>query len=208
VSWSPSEASTSGAPIGAEPGGVELTVPDLDSGPSATIVSWSKRIGDRVAPDEPICRLAVGEQQFDVHSTAEGRLRRVFATVGARVVSGDSLAEVGVAAAAPPPAEPSPAEPEPFYVTEPPAALAEPELDLEPEQDAEPAPVIAPPAEAVDDHEVRADDGAGPEHAFIWASWHSPVVRKLAEKHGIDLSTVTGTGAGGRIRKRDVLDRI
>lgn len=230
MSWSPSEARTFGSANGAEPAAVELTVPDLDSGPSATIVNWSKRIGDWVASDEPICRLAVGEQQFDVHSTAAGKLLRVFATVGARVVSGDSLAEVGVAAAAPPAAEapadpesepaPAPAPPpapvpedpvatpEPFYVTEPTAPLAEPELDLEPEQDAEQSPVIAPSAEAASEHETDVDDGTDPEHAFKWADWHSPVVRKLAEKHGIDLSTVIGTGAGGRIRKRDVLDQI
>ena len=205
-------------------------MPELESGPSAMIVGWSKRIGDWVTSDEPICRLAVGELQFDVHSTAEGKLHRVFATVGASVVSGDSLAEVSVPAAHPPPAAPAHAtsEPEieavataePFYVTEPPPTLAEPppptlaEPDLDPEPDPEPepvaeqAPVLAPVAETAYEHRSDDDGGAGSQDAVDWASWHSPVVRRLAEEHDIDLSTVTGTGAGGRIRKRDVLDRI
>ena len=234
MSWSPSEAETSSSPTGAEPDAVELTLPELGSGPSATIVDWSKRIGDWVASDESICRLAVGEQQFDVHSTAEGKLQRVFATVGARVVSGDTLAEVNAATGAAPIAEPAPAEPDaevepapaagpppapapedpvaspqPFYVTEPPTPLAEPELDPDPGEAAERAPVIAPAAEAeAGEHELDADGVASSGLAVDWSRWHSPVVRKLAEQHGIDLSTVTGTGAGGRIRKRDVLNRI
>jgi 2-oxoglutarate dehydrogenase E2 component (dihydrolipoamide succinyltransferase) len=227
VSWSPSDAPASGRPDGAEPEGIELTVPELESAPSAMVVAWSKRIGDWVTSDEPICRLAVGELQFDVHSTAEGKLHRVFATVGASVVSGDSLAEVSAPAAQPPPDEPAPATPEPeieavstaepFYVTEPrpplaepPAPLAEPDLDPEPapEPVAEQAPVLAPVAETEYEHRGDDDGGAGSQDAVDWASWHSPVVRRLAEEHDIDLSTVTGTGAGGRIRKRDVLDQI
>ena len=152
MSWSPSDAQASGLPEGAEPEGIELTVPELESAPSAMIVGWSKRIGDWVTSDEPICRLAVGELQFDVHSTAEGKLHRVFATVGASVVSGDSLAEVSVPAAQPPPAEPAQATPEaetgavataePFYVTEPPPPLAEPPPPplAEPGLDPEPSP--------------------------------------------------------------------
>jgi pyruvate/2-oxoglutarate dehydrogenase complex dihydrolipoamide acyltransferase (E2) component len=41
-----------------------------------------------------------------------------------------------------------------------------------------------------------------------WSKWRSPVVKLLAEEHGIDLSRIRGTGIGGRIRKRDVLAHI
>jgi pyruvate dehydrogenase E2 component (dihydrolipoamide acetyltransferase) len=76
---------------------VELIVPDL--GPAAgraVIVSWSKRAGDRVAVDEPICRLVVGDLEFEVHSTADGELTRIFAEQGAEVLERSSLAEVAV----------------------------------------------------------------------------------------------------------------
>jgi pyruvate dehydrogenase E2 component (dihydrolipoyllysine-residue acetyltransferase) len=113
-------------PLAPVPEGVELTVPDL--GPSvdaATIVAWAKHVGDRVAADEPICRLAVNELQFEVHSTAEGELRRVFAEAGETVHSDDSLAEIGAqmaerepaaaeeALAPPPEPEPPPIDVEP-----------------------------------------------------------------------------------------------
>jgi pyruvate dehydrogenase E2 component (dihydrolipoamide acetyltransferase) len=122
--------------------GFELTIPDL--GPSidvATIVAWVKEIGDRVATDEPICRLAVNELQFEVHSTADGELRRILAAPGQSVHSGDSLAELAAPAeepkrtppaidrASPIPAQPPAAEIEPqppFYVTEPPVVTKPP----------------------------------------------------------------------------------
>ena len=87
--------------------------------------------------------------------------------------------------AAPPPVAQAPAAPPPA-VQEPPAY----------QPPAPPAPAEAPPV-----------DGAGPrltsggEGPYV-----TPLVRKLAAEHGIDLATVTGTGVGGRIRKQDVLD--
>ena len=93
-------------------GAVELTVPNLGASvESATIVAWSKQAGDFVATDEPICRLAINELQFEVCSTADGELSHLFAVVGDGVRSGDSLAEVTPIAV--PQNEPAP-EPEPF----------------------------------------------------------------------------------------------
>jgi len=88
---------------------VELTVPDL--GPTAdraVVVSWSKRVGERVAVDEPICRLAVGELEFEVHSTADGELTRILAEDGMGVLEHSALAQV--AADTGPPAEPAEAD--------------------------------------------------------------------------------------------------
>jgi pyruvate dehydrogenase E2 component (dihydrolipoamide acetyltransferase) len=99
--------------------------------------------------------------------------------------------EAPAAAAYQPPAAPPPAAPEPPAY--PPPA---------PAPTAEPVPPDGPPVA-----EEPAADGAGPrltpggEGPYV-----TPLVRKLAAEHGIDLSTVTGTGVGGRIRKQDVLD--
>ena len=210
MSWSPSDGSAVANDASAPTGdGVELTVPDLGDADAATIVSWTKRVGDQIANNETICRLAVGELQFEVHSTADGELQRVFAAPGGSVRSGDSLAEIGVRAASKPPAtpdlEPADSKPEPeresepkneeppFYVTEPPT----PEVAAEPASAEEPGPAGVPDS-----------DAWPPSPDVDWSRWHSPVVRMLAEEHGIDLSEVRGTGFGGRIRKRDLLAHL
>jgi len=205
------------------PQGVELTVPDL--GPSvgvATIVAWSKQVGDRVTADEPICRLAVDQLQFEVHSTADGELRRVFAAAGESVHSGDSLAEIGAPATElnpPPPtieAAQSISQPEPpaveieteppFYVTEPPVVEHQPELELDPRPEPEPPLRPEPGPEPIS--QPDPDAWPRPSGDVDWSRWHSPVVRMLAEQHDVDLSRVQGTGIGGRIRKRDVLAHV
>lgn len=134
-----------GAPLAQEAGGtvsdsVELTVPNLGpSVESARLVAWSKEVGQSVAADEPICRLAVNQLEFEVCSTADGELTQLLAFPGDDVRSGDSLAEVAASA-------------EPFYATEPPGSIAdlppEPEPALEPEPERiEPGPLVEPAAE-------------------------------------------------------------
>jgi len=186
VSSSPSDGAPfvqDGSPVLTD--AVELTVPDLGrSVESATIVAWTKEVGELVAADEPICRLAVDELQFEVCSTAHGELTHLYAAAGDSVRAGDSIAEVAPAVGE------APAEP--FYESAPPASPA-------------PEPVVELAAEPT----VEKPDRPGPwpraGEDVDWAKWHSPVVRKLADQDDIDLSEVEGTGIGGRVRKRDVL---
>ncbi|MGN6472649.1 MAG: 2-oxo acid dehydrogenase subunit E2, partial [Mycobacteriales bacterium] len=60
-------------------------------------------------------------------------------------------------------------------------------------------PAPAPAAPSAEDEESDDEAGQGP-------SYVTPLVRRLASEHGVDLATVTGTGVGGRIRKQDVID--
>jgi 2-oxoglutarate dehydrogenase E2 component (dihydrolipoamide succinyltransferase) len=89
---------------------IELTVPELgDLGERAIVAGWSKRVGERVTVDEPICRLAVGDLEFEVCSTADGEVTQIFADQGVGVLENTSLAQVRVDAPADP--EPVPQEP-------------------------------------------------------------------------------------------------
>jgi pyruvate dehydrogenase E2 component (dihydrolipoamide acetyltransferase) len=91
----------------------------------------------------------------------------------------------GYQATAYPPAAAQPGHPYPAEPAAPPAPAPEPEE------------AQAPPAEAP----AANYDANGTESPYV-----TPLVRKLAAEHGIDLAAVTGTGVGGRIRKQDVLD--
>jgi 2-oxoglutarate dehydrogenase E2 component (dihydrolipoamide succinyltransferase) len=100
----------------------------------------------------------------------------------------------------PPPAyQPQPAAEAPAAVQEQPAP-----------QPPGPAPAAAPPEEqapAQPAADTQEADGVGPQlTSGAEGPYVTPLVRKLAAEHGIDLGTVTGTGVGGRIRKQDVLD--
>jgi len=108
-----------------------------------------------------------------------------------------------------PPAAPSYQPPAPSY--EPPAQAVPPEPVAPPE--AAPAAAAAPPpAQPPPAYEPGAyppagfDSGNGQAGEEGEAPYVTPLVRKLAAEHGIDLAEVTGTGVGGRIRKQDVLD--
>jgi pyruvate dehydrogenase E2 component (dihydrolipoamide acetyltransferase) len=209
VSSSPSEG---GSPVAQEPGApraIELTVPELGPAGEATVTSWSKDPGDLVELEEPICRIRVEGAEMEVCSSAAGRISGIFAPEGQAVMSGDTLAAVepeGVepeAFAPEPDVDPAPSpgpEPEPVLENEP---AAEEPLPVEPVASADEPVNPEPPPE---DPAPRGLPGLG--HDVDWSSWHSPIVKLLAEEHGVDLSEVQGTGTGGRIRKRDVLAHL
>ncbi|MEP7025975.1 MAG: 2-oxo acid dehydrogenase subunit E2, partial [Actinomycetota bacterium] len=99
-----------------------------------------------------------------------------------------------------PPAEPAqqPAVPAQAAPQQPPAQDTTPAQDTAPAQDAAPAQDTAPAAQPETGSPLPPSQADGP--------YVTPLVRKLATEHGIDLASVTGTGVGGRIRKQDVLD--
>jgi 2-oxoglutarate dehydrogenase E2 component (dihydrolipoamide succinyltransferase) len=159
-----------------------------------TILKWLKAEGDQVALDEPLFEISTDKVDTEVPSSAAGVLTKILVPEGATVAVGTELAEiaeagvVGVAAAATPGESPLASSVPPGVAAgdEPPAPSA-----------AAPSTAFVPAAApaAID---TSADRG---ERSQIL----SPLVRKLAAEHGVDLSLVAGTGTGGRITKNDVL---
>jgi len=161
-----------------------------------TVTRWLKAVGDTVQADEPLVEVSTDKVDTELPAPISGVLIEITAAEDATVPVGGQLGLIGAdtgaaAAAAAPPAPSAPAAP-----VAPPAATAPP---------AAPAAAPAPPAAPAPAAPV-ATPAAGAGASDDSDSYVTPLVRKLAGENGIDLSTLTGTGIGGRIRKQDVLE--
>ncbi|GAB2982029.1 2-oxoglutarate dehydrogenase, E2 component, dihydrolipoamide succinyltransferase [Nocardioides montaniterrae] len=191
--------------------GTAVTLPALgESVTEGTVTKWLKQVGDSVAVDEPLLEVSTDKVDTEIPSPVAGTLLEIKAAEDETVEVGAELAIIGSgqAAAAPakaeaPAAPEAPAEPAPA-APEAPAAEA-PAQTLSPEPPAKAEPPA--PERTADDADEKLSPVAA--HAAAQAesgsSYVTPLVRKLANQHGVDLSTVEGSGVGGRIRKQDVL---
>lgn len=190
--------------------GTEVRLPELgESVTEGTVTRWLKQVGDDVAVDEPLLEISTDKVDTEIPSPVAGTLTQIVVAEDGVVEVGGVLAVVGSAdatapsapiptpapapapeATEPPPAPEARAQPQPVVV---PPAPPEPE----PIRPAEPTPPADPVAEAPTSPAAPAAEPAG--------SYVTPLVRKLAADHNVDLSRLTGSGVGGRIRRQDVL---
>lgn len=162
-----------------------------------TVTRWLKAVGDTVALDEPLLEVSTDKVDTEVPSPFAGTLTEILVGEDETVDVGAVLARIGSGAAAPAAAPaPAPAEQAP---TQPAPAPAEPAPAPAEQAPAQPAPAPAAPAAPA----AKAEAAPAPATT---GGYLTPLVRQLAAKHGVDLSAVTGTGVGGRIRKEDVLE--
>jgi 2-oxoglutarate dehydrogenase E2 component (dihydrolipoamide succinyltransferase) len=173
----PVAAATSGATI--------VSMPALgESVTEGTVTRWLKKVGDSVNADEALLEVSTDKVDTEIPSPVSGTVLSIDVPVDSTVAVGARLASIGVTGSTPAPAaKPAPVAPP---VAQKPVVqapvVAAPII-------AAPTPVAAAPASA-----VRSDD-----------SYVTPIVRKLAQEAGVNLSTIKGTGIGGRIRKEDIL---
>jgi pyruvate dehydrogenase E2 component (dihydrolipoamide acetyltransferase) len=190
------------APAAPSGDATSVLMPELgESVTEGTVTRWLKKVGDSVAVDEPLVEVSTDKVDTEIPSPASGTLISITAEEDATVKVGGELAKIGAAGSAPAPA-PAPA-PEPAPAPAPaPEPEPKPEPTPAPAPKAEQAPAAAPaPAPAAAPASAPASAPAGGDDA----PYVTPLVRKLAAENGVDLSTVKGTGVGGRIRKQDVL---
>src|SRR5579864_3955640 len=158
-----------------------------------TITKWLKKPGDKVQRDEPLFEISTDKVDAEIPAPASGVLREIKVTegttVGVNTIVG-TIAVDGEAAAAP--AKPSATEKPATTKAEgkPEAKSQEKIEDRIEEKKSASAP--APAAQQEEEEETRS----------------SPLVRKIAREHGINLTQVSGTGLGGRITKQDILQFI
>ncbi len=169
---------------------VDVVMPQMgESIFEGTITKWLKKPGDKVERDEPLFEISTDKVDAEIPSPSAGVLKEIKANEGQTVPINTVVAVIdaaGAPAAAPAPAKaPAPA----------PAKVPAPAPAATPAPVPRPAPV-APPAGPAPAAAAPSKDG-GRIHT-------SPLVRRMAKEHGIDLSAVQGTGAGGRISKQDI----
>jgi pyruvate/2-oxoglutarate dehydrogenase complex dihydrolipoamide acyltransferase (E2) component len=166
-----------------------------------TVTKWLKQVGDPVGRDEPILEISTDKVDTEVPSPAEGVVTQILAQEGETVEVGTVIATIG-----PPGAQPAETAP---ATEEPPAASEQPPVAPEAAQPtpAEAAPAEPTPAESMpaQPEPVQPAPTAAPGAAGNGKTFVSPVVARIASEHGIDPSSVPGTGTGGRVTKKDIL---
>src|SRR6266852_4271340 len=170
---------------------VDVIMPQMgESIFEGTITKWLKKPGDKVERDEPLFEISTDKVDAEIPSPSAGVLKEIKVNEGQTVPIQTVVAVIdgaGAAAAVPAPAKTAApaAPPQPAAVAPPPPPTARPSA---------PSPVIAMPAPAA----------AAPQRSAGERIHSSPLVRRMAKEHGIDLASVPGTGAGGRISKQDI----
>jgi pyruvate dehydrogenase E2 component (dihydrolipoamide acetyltransferase) len=152
-----------------------------------TIVRWMKKVGDAVDRDEPLFEISTDKVDAEIPSPGAGVLAEIKVKEGETVPVNSVVAVIGEAGAHAPGPEPQPVE----RSTElPEAAVGQPEQKPE---------VHAPPPEAPARPMTRDD---------LRRQKSSPLVRRIAREHDVDIQQIAGTGVSGRVTKTDILGFI
>jgi len=216
----------------------DVVMPQLgETVTEGTITRWAKSVGDRIEQDEVLFEVSTDKVDSEVPSPAAGVVSEILVPEGETVDVGTRLAVISDQAAAATPSPPSDAAPDaaapdaaapdaaasaqaapaqdaPAQAASPPAEVPAPapapeEAEPAPANEAPPPPPTpaAPPARPIAEDEGGEEDDEGTEGDGAGRVL-SPVVRRLLAEHGLDPSTIRGTGAGGRITRSDVLDAV
>ncbi len=148
-----------------------------------TITKWLKKPGDKVQRDEPLFEISTDKVDAEIPAPASGVLQEIKVPEGNTVQVNTVVGVIGDGSGASASAPAKAAAPAPVPA---PAPSTKKEVPAPP-----PAPAASAPEEE-EDSDVRS----------------SPLVRKLAREHNVDLTKVSGTGTGGRVTKQDVLDFV
>ena len=169
------------APKAASGSATDVEMPELgESVTEGTITTWLKKVGDTVEVDEPLLEVSTDKVDTEIPSPVAGTLLEVLYDEDDTVDVGEVIARVGSG-------QPKKAAPK----------KEAPKAESKPEPKKEEPKKETPKAEAP---KAESKPSANKDVPYV-----TPLVRKLADKHGVDLTKVQGSGIGGRIRKQDVL---
>jgi 2-oxoglutarate dehydrogenase dihydrolipoamide succinyltransferase (E2 component) len=186
----------------------EVVMPQMgESIAEGTITKWLKKVGERVERDEPLFEISTDKVDAEIPSPAAGTLTEVRFNEGDTVEVNTVVAVLDGDGSAPSvksiPEKPAEVEPPPRPAeTKPTPAPAPPP---QPPVQAAPPP---PPVQVAPPPPVPAKPAADATVEDLRRTKSSPLVRKIAQEHGVDISRLEGTGLSGRVTKNDILSFI
>ncbi|OAX47650.1 MULTISPECIES: dihydrolipoamide acetyltransferase family protein [unclassified Paenibacillus] len=162
---------------------IEVIMPQLaESLVSATIAKWLKKPGDRIEQYEPICEVITDKVNAEIPSTVDGIMGDLLVEEGTTIAVGEAICRMQVAASDEEAAE---------QVTH--ASQQQNGDHVHAQQSANYVPAAG----------AASTTGHDPNQPM--RNRYSPAVQSLAAEHGLNLQSIQGTGAGGRITRKDVL---
>jgi pyruvate dehydrogenase E2 component (dihydrolipoamide acetyltransferase) len=176
---------------------IDVVMPQMGVSVSeGTVTKWLKQEGETVEADEPLLEISTDKVDTEVPSPGSGVVTQILVQEGETVEVGTKLAQIGGAAGG---AQPEAPAPEPEAVPEPATqAAADESMAAASEGVGDIAPSNQQPSQAPAP-EAPSENGK----TFV-----SPVVARIASEHGVDPGQVHGTGRGGRVTKKDILDFV
>jgi pyruvate dehydrogenase E2 component (dihydrolipoamide acetyltransferase) len=167
---------------------VDVVMPQMGVSVSeGTITRWAKNVGETIEADETIVEISTDKVDTEVPAPATGVVKELLAEEGETVPVNTRIAVIDTGGGG----GESESEPEPAPTGSDPNVAAEARPEPEAAPTPEPAAAPAPPA--------NGNGGSGEGRTFV-----SPVVARMVSEHNLDINAITGTGAGGRVTKKDV----
>lgn len=185
----------------------EVLMPQMgESIAEGTIVRWIKKVGDPVDRDEPLFEISTDKVDAEIPSPAAGVLLEIAVKEGETVPVNSVVAKIGSAGETTAPAAPAPA------ATPPAAGTAATDASRASAAAATGAatpttPTAAAPAAPADAARL-GPSGSSASREDLRRLKSSPLVRRIARDHGVDISRLSGSGIDGRVTKKDILGYI
>jgi pyruvate dehydrogenase E2 component (dihydrolipoamide acetyltransferase) len=176
---------------------IDVVMPQMGVSVSeGTVTKWLKQEGETVEADEPLLEISTDKVDTEVPSPGSGVVTQILVQEGETVEVGTKLAQIGGSAG----------------VAQPEAAVPEPEAPPEPATQAAADESMAAASEGVGDiapsNQQPSQTPAPQAPSENGKTFVSPVVARIASEHGVDPGQVHGTGRGGRVTKKDILDFV
>jgi 2-oxoglutarate dehydrogenase E2 component (dihydrolipoamide succinyltransferase) len=189
----------------------DVIMPQMgESVAEGTITKWLKQVGDRVKRDEPLFEISTDKVDAEIPAPADGVLVEVIHPEGETVEVNTVVARIGAQGETPAAKPAAAAKPAP-------ASAAKPAAAAKPASAAKPAPATpkaapgsaataapAPPAAP----SAVPRDGQRASREELRRTRSTPLVRRIAAEHGIDIAAIQGTGISGRVTRRDIQTHI
>jgi pyruvate dehydrogenase E2 component (dihydrolipoamide acetyltransferase) len=178
----------------------QVVMPQMgESIAEGTIVRWIKQVGDSVDRDEPLFEISTDKVDAEIPAPAAGVLTEIKVQAGETVAVNEVVATIGE------PSELAATPDRPAQTTAPAAAQQSPAIDVQVQGDgAGPAEKKGGTARKANGREMAP----APGHDDVRRQRSSPLVRRIAKEHNVDVSQIHGSGLGGRVTKHDILEFI